>query len=364
MNFFKSIFIKKEIPINSYTDFWNWFEQNEKKFYKVLKKQGDINKVFFNELAPKLDKLKDGFWFLAGMCDENTAELILTADGVIKNIVFVEELVQFAPQMKYWKITALKQPSSIDEVGIELDGYKFDESTIEFYSNVNKHLPDEIDITITHKDFCEENRIEITNGIYLALDIFLGELTSATSIDNIEIINPKDATADLIPLKKLKPFLNWREKEFVEKYNSTKLHTEEDSYSGITATLDNGLPLVALINKGVLNWDCKASHPWIAVVEIKYDAKDNNGMPEELTYQLLNEIEDKILDKLKDYEGYLYVGRQTADSIREIYFACVEFRRPSKTLFEIQKEYLNQIELDFDIYKDKYWQSFNRFISY
>ena len=27
----------------------------------------------------------------------------------------------------------------------------------------------------------------------------------------------------------------------------------------------------------------------------------------------------------------------------------------------LEKEYKNKIELDFDIYKDKYWQSFNRF---
>ena len=86
-------------------------------------------------------------------------------------------------------------------------------------------------------------------------------------------------------------------------------------------------------------------------------------MPNSLTYDLLNEIEDKIMLELKDSDGYLNIGRQTADSVREIYFACIEFRKPSKVLHRIKKEYSNKIELDFDIYKDKYWQSFNRFIS-
>ena len=66
--------------------------------------------------------------------------------------------------------------------------------------------------------------------------------------------------------------------------------------------------------------------------------------------------------ELKDSDGYLNIGRQTADSVREVYFACFEFRKPSKVLHTIKKEYQNKIKLDFDIYKDKYWQSFNRFI--
>jgi hypothetical protein len=362
MSFLKSLFNTKEQPINSYFDFWNWFEQNELKFYKALKDQGNVNKVFFDKLAPKLNELKDGFWFLAGMFDDNTAELILTTDGVIKNIVFVEELVESAPKMKNWKITALKQPSDLNQFGIEMDGYKFDESKMNFYSTDHKSMPDEIDITITHQDFNEENRAIMTNGVYLTLDNSLGELNSVTTIDNLNIINPKDATIDLIPLEKLKDFLTWREKEFVEKYQGLRHDTENDSYSSLEATLNNGLPLLAIINMDLLNWDRKASHPWIAVMEIKYDGKNNNGMPNDSTYQLLNEIEEKIMSELKDSDGYLNVGRQTADSVREIYFASIGFRKPSKVLHKIKMEYHDKIELDFDIYKDKYWQSFNRFL--
>lgn len=362
MSFFNSIFSAKEEPINSYSDFWNWFVQNEKKFHKVLKDQGNIKKVFFDKLAPKLNELQDGFWFLAGMYDDKTAELILTADGVIKNIVFVEELAQSAPKMDNWKITALKQPSDLNQFGIQMDGYKFDESKMNFYATVHTQMPDEIDITISHKDFSEENRAIMTNGIYLALDNSLGELNSVTAIDNVNIINPHDATSELIPLGKLKDFLTWREKEFVEKYQGFRHSTENDSYSGLEATLNNGLPLLAVVNTDLLNWEEKASHPWIAVMEIKYDGEDNNGMPNESAYQLLNEIEEKIMVELKDSDGYLNIGRQTADSVREVYFACIEFRKPSKVLHRIKKEYQSQIELEFDIYKDKYWQSFNRFM--
>ena len=126
--------------------------------------------------------------------------------------------------------------------------------------------------------------------------------------------------------------------------------------------MKNGLPLLAILNTDLLSWDSKASHPWIAVMKIKYDGKNNNGMPNNSTYHLLNEIEEKVMKELKDSDGYLNVGRQTAESVREVYFACIEFRKPSKILHRIKKEYKDKIDFDFDLYKDKYWQSFDRFI--
>ncbi|WKB82917.1 DUF695 domain-containing protein [Cellulophaga lytica] len=364
MSFLKSLFKSKEEPINSYEDFWKWFSKNQQAFYTVIKDKGNINKEFFEKLSSKLDQLKDGIWFLAGMFNDTTAELILTPDGVIKNIVFVEELVAAAPEIKNWKITALKQPSDLGKFGIEMDGYTFNESKMQFYATEHSSMPDEIDITITHEDYTEDNKAIMTNGVYLALDHSLGELNSVTKIDNVSIIAPQNATSELVPFKKLKDFLIWREKEFVEKYKGLRHNTENDKYSGLEATLNNGLPLIAVVNTDLLAWDSKASHPWIAVMEIKYNGENNNGMPDSKTYELLNQIEEKVTAELKDSDGYLNVGRQTAESVREVYYACTDFRQPAKIFHKITKEYTPQIEINTDIYKDKYWQSFNRFIAH
>ena len=67
------------------------------------------------------------------------------------------------------------------------------------------------------------------------------------------------------------------------------------------------------------------------------------------------------MEQLKDFEGYLNVGRQTADSVREIYFACNDFRKPSIVMSELKEAYKNKIEMDFELYKDKYWKSFDRY---
>lgn len=361
MSLLKNIFGKKDSPIRSYEDFWNWFQDNERVFFNAVKQHADIEKEFFNKLSPKLNELKDGFFFLTGMYADDTAELVITADGTVKNIVFAEELVNAAPQIKGWKFTALKTGMDIKNVSIEMAGYKFASENLSFYANEFGAYPDEIDITAVHTEFNEENKDTVANGVYIFLDNYLGELEFATIIDNLTVEGKAGAQKELIPIEKLKDFLNWRQKEFIEKHEGLRHNTENDEYAMLEAELENGNALLAVINTDILNWDGKASHPWILNVEIKYHGENNNGMPDAKTYKLLEEIENKISDQLKDFEGYINIGRQTANSVREIYFACNDFRKPSKVLQKIQDAYSSKVEISFDIYKDKYWKSFDRF---
>ncbi|HET9486266.1 MAG TPA: DUF695 domain-containing protein [Chryseosolibacter sp.] len=361
MNLLKTIFGTKDDPIKSVEEFWAWFQKNERAFYKVVKQNGDIENDFFNKLSPKLNELKDGFFYLNGMCNDDTAELIITPDGAIKNIVFVEELIHSAPRIDGWRFTALKPALDIKDVNVEMDGCRFHSGNISFYSNDLPGYPDEIDITIVHNDLTNENRSTIVNGTYIFLDNLLGEYNFVTTIDNLAIVRRDEAKKELVPIGKLKEFLIWREKEFVEKYEGVRYHADHAHYAGLEAELENGNPLVAIINTGLLEWDSKASHPWILSIEVKYDGSDNRGMPDEAICRLLDEIETSISDELKDFDGFLRVGRQTANNCREIYFACRDFRKPSKVLHKVKGDYIEQIDMDFDIYKDKYWQSFNRF---
>lgn len=360
MSILKQLFSPKQKPIENYNDFWKWFQENEKTFFKAVKSHKNIEKEFFDKLSPKLDELKDGFFYLTGMLNDNTVELILTADGTIKNIVFVEELVKSAPVIQGWTFTSLKPPLDIKNVRIHMAGYTFDSDTLSFYPNDHRDYPDEIDITIVHRDYNEHDKSSITNGTYIFLDNFIGELNSVTTIDNVKVIGKGQAEKELIPIEKLRDFLQWREKEFIEKYEGVLQNTDTAEFSILEAELESGKKLIATINTDILNWDKKASHPWLVTMEISYDGQSNNGMPDETTYQLLNEIEEKILEQLKDVDGYLNIGRQTADNLREVYFACKDFRKPSKVLYQLTKEFPH-LDIKYDIYKDKYWRSFNRF---
>ncbi|MFD2969272.1 DUF695 domain-containing protein [Sphingobacterium bambusae] len=361
MNISKGMSSENEGSEISYADFWDWFQNNEKTFFHVVQNGDNIESDFFDKLSPKLEELHEDLFFVTGMYDQATAELILTADGCTKNIVFIEEIVAQAPKIEGWRFTALKPAEDIKDVGINMGGYQFHDANLFFYSNDYPDYPDEIDISIIHDELTEENEEQIIKGAYIFIDNYLGELGCLENIDSIKVISRADAEKELVPIAKLKDFLIWRQKEFVEKYEELRYDTTNDNYSSLTAELNNGLPLFAIVDATLLEWDGKASHPWILEVRIPYDGSQSNGLPDNEAYELLNKFEDELMLKLKDVDGYLNIGRQTADNMREIYFACKDFRKPSKVLHEQTKAYSDQLRVEYDLYKDKYWQSFERF---
>ena len=344
----------------AYNNFWTWFQENEKAFWSVVKNHKNVEEDFFDKMAPKLKEIKEGIFYVTGMCDDNTVELILTADGNTHNVVFVEELIAAAPKLFGWMFTALKPSLDVEDTNIEMAGHSFNAKNISFYANEHAEYPDEIDITIVHHDLNEKNSKAVQNGTYIFLDNYLGELDFLINIDTLKIVGPDNAQGELIPIEKLKSYLTWRQKEFVEKHEGVRYDTDNDSYSMLEATLKSGNKLLAIVNVELLKWDSKASHPWMATLILKYE-DDGNGMPDKADYELLNAIEDEIVNELKDFDGYLNIGRQTADGEREIYFACKDFREPSKKFYAIQQKYANRFEIEYDIYKDKYWTSFKRF---
>jgi len=368
MSFLKNLFGKKDASADkpkplSYSEFWSWFAQHEQAFLKAVQDRNSIEKEFFDPLSAKLAEIREGYFFLTGMPDKQTAELIFTPDGVIKNMVFAEELVAAAPAIGHWKFIALKPAIDIEHISIQMAGYDFHKDNMHFYFSNDPEYPDNIDITIVHDDFTEERKAPISNGCYIFLDNFLGELNFVNMIDMLRVSGRSSVEAgkELVPIARLKDYLIWREKEFIEKYEGTLRSDGEGNYSMLQAELESGNMLIAIINMDLLKWDSKASHPWIMTVEIGYDGNATGGMPDKGTMAKLEEIEEAILAQLKDADGYLNIGRQTAENVREIYFACKDFRKPSKVLHTLIQEHPGNLKISYDIYKDKYWQSFDRF---
>lgn len=361
MSFFDKILGKKQSPIDSYDDFWNWFLKNEKEFFNIVKSGQNIHAGFFDKLAPKLNEIHPGIYFLTGMFNDQTAELILTPDGAIKNIYVIEELVNAAPKIEGWKFTALKSASDIKDVGISYENFDFNKDNLKFYPNIHKGYPDEIDLTIVYDHFEESKKAAITNGVYIFLDNYLGELHSVTLIDKMNVTGSHEIAEELIPVEKLKDYLIWREKEFIEKYEGTRHDTENDGYGSFEGKTNEGGIILAVINTTLIEWDKKASHPWILIVEIPFKKTNESGMPDQETYKQLDKIEEEIMLSLPDSEGYLNVGRETANNKREIFFACKDFRKPPKVLDTLIKKHSKAFEISYEIYKDKYWKSFSHY---
>lgn len=344
----------------TYKDFWDWFLTKEKAFFEVVRNRKNIEDQFFDIIAPELAKINSGYYFLSGMRNEDTAELIITVEGDVKKIIFAEELIAAAPEMNHWKFTALKPETHIQNVGVRIGDSEFTKDNIYFYSNEIEGYPDEIDLAFVYEDFNEENRSAATTGICIFLDNFLGELNFATQIDTFTIIGKTEAQKDLVPIEKLKEFLLWREREFTEKYKDQQISVNDDQFSLFEGTLENGMPLMATVNASLLNYEAKASYPWISVLKISYDGSDNEGFPRENDYNAMNAIEDRAVELLRPEDGNLYIGRETGDHSKSIYFAGKDFRKASKVLDQIIKQH-PEYTISLEIYKDKYWQSFERY---
>lgn len=345
-----------------YANFWNWFQQHEKAFFAAVKNQENLEEDFFDKLSPQLDTIKESIYFLAGMSGENTAELIFTPDGNIKNIVFTEELVASAPSLANWKFTALKQPAADgDSFSIDMSGFSFSGDNLSFYVNESAEYPELIDLSVVYDGFDEEEKYTVSNGVYIFLDNYLGELNAVTLIEHLTVIGPDDAQKPCLAICELQAYLLQREQAHLKKYATFRKDTENDSYAGLEATLNNGLPALAVVNTSLLAWDSKVSHPWIVKIEIGYDGSHNNGLPDSAAYEVLDDLESDVMLELKDVDGYLNVARETADSLRTIYFACADFRKPSKTLHAVAAKYASQFSVKYDIYQDKYWQTFKKF---
>jgi hypothetical protein len=75
-----------------------------------------------------------------------------------------------------------------------------------------------------------------------------------------------------------------------------------------------------MANTTVLEWNDKA-HPWVLKIEIRYEGKDTHGLPNPEDSHLMNAFEEELNTILIDTEGYLNIGRETADNLREILHA-------------------------------------------
>ncbi|QHH98121.1 DUF695 domain-containing protein [Acinetobacter dispersus] len=348
---------------NSYAEFWQWFQKHQYDFHRIVeaRDQDKIQEDFFDKLWAELASVHDGIFFLVGMADEHTAELILTPDGVIRNIIFVEELIAAAPEITGWKFTALKPASEIHQTCIGMHDHEFSQDTLSFYLKDHPEYPDEIDLFVVHDEYNEAQKSEFLQGVYIFLDNYLGEYDSVTKLDQVSVQSKQDAEKELMPIANLKKILTLKNSEISRFDKVIRSNTDEDEYISLEGETNDGLPLIAILNSTLLEWDKKASHPWMMIIEIRYGGENFNGMPPSNQYELLESVEQALVAELKDVDGYLNIGRETGNHLRTIYLACKDFRKPSKVIDQIIQNHEDNFEIEVSFFKDKYWRCLSKF---
>lgn len=347
--------------INDIPGFWTWFRSHESAFRKIVLQQDDIVTKVFDPVSEALSRLHPNVLLLCGALADNTVDLVFTADGALHVIPFIEQLVAAAPKIKGWQFTALKPPMVFAGMAIVIEETSFTADDISFFANHSDAQPDLIDITVVHKDYDPGRQELFAHGCFIVLDHVLGELAFATQIDRVRIAGPEQEQQDLIPLQKLPEYLKWREKEFIERYDGIRRDDEDDAYRGLEAKTEEGLPVIAMVNATLLDWDAPASHPWILEVEYEYDGAAANGMPDEHTQGTLETLEDELREKLTDISGFLFVARETGANRRSLLIACKDFRFPAAVMRAQAVTPRDGITIQYNITKDKYWNRFDMF---
>lgn len=353
MSFLKKLFGNqvKEIETleieKEYQKFWDWFAQNEKKFKTIIETQDNVVDNFIEVIAPKLKALNLNFNMLAGGRPGSATEFIVTPDGVLKAVPFVEDFIACAPSIEGWSFLACKNASK--GIALRMGDFELSEDTISFVPLLKEGYPDYIALRFIVEAYTPENEDELGNALYIFLDNYIGEMLTMTEIDHLEVRGQDAIEGELIPISKLEDYLNFRSKEFVEKYDGIKRDSDLDNYVVMEMSNEDGVYLVTL-NKTFLLWEKKMSYPWVIRIDIPYKT-EGSGMPNSKDVALMDEIEDL----LSESGLVLTVARETGGGERNLYLATQDFRAASKEVYNTLSLYNNRLEASYRLYKDKYW---------
>jgi hypothetical protein len=344
------------------TAFWQWFGENEHRFRKLEKNDSDQALSFLEELIQQMQPFDPYLKALAGPDNNGNFELIITSDGDIALFSKVEELVNAAPPVPYWVFTAHKPALGFEGISIDLYGLQFSTETTSFYPVVLDDYPDEVNIVLTHNGYTKDLDDHFQAGGMIYLENGLGEVNTATKIDNYETgpVPDADKGVEIIPISKLHEYLNWREKEFVEKYESVP-DERPDTYHLLEAEDRDGKKMLLTVNMDCRYWDKKPAYSWLLQVNINYTG-DANGFPTEEQLIALQTLEEEIFSLLPE-DRTILAGNKTYDNCRNIYFYVSDYKATAVLMNRFIENKATSYEILFFIRRDKYWRIMEQYFN-
>jgi hypothetical protein len=197
--------------MNKEKEFWNWFKENNAKYFFLNQVEDEEEKQRLLDLfLKKLHQYSTGLYFLIGGHPDEEQDLIITAEGNKEFFSKVEELVKAAPKLKDWNIIAFKPPVEEGFI-ITHKGIEFDPNKMWFVSLENEEDLTSIGLKIYFEDFSNDREKDFLMGAYLVLDNILGEKSSTLDIDYVEVhIVPTNRDEEgLIELTELPSYIKW-----------------------------------------------------------------------------------------------------------------------------------------------------------
>jgi hypothetical protein len=342
--------------------FWQWFVDNEHRFREHEKNDSDQALSFLEELIQEMQPFNSYLKALAGPDSNGNYELIITSDGDIALFCKVEELVNAAPPVPNWLFTAHKPALGFESISIDLYGLQFTTATTSFYPIVQEKYPDEVNIVLTHTGYDKELDDHFQAGGMIYLENGLGEVNTATKIDNYETgpLPAEDKGIEVIPISKLNEYLNWREKEFVEKYESVP-EERPDTFHLLEAEDKDGKKMLLAVNMECRYWDKKPAYSWLLQVNINYTG-DETGFPFEEQLMAMQTLEEEMFTLLPE-DRTILAGNKTYDNCKNIYFYVSEYKTTAALLNQFVENKETPYEILFFIRRDKYWRTMEQYFN-
>ena len=200
--------------MNTITNFWNYFQQNNFVFLLLNEIPKDQLKIHFDKLIEILHQYNKNLDLIIKN-KKNGAELIITANGNPYLFKEVELLVHHAPVVERWKITAFLQPEmNIEKYEngtdkpLEYYGITLRISEMYFIPLENPNKPTDLGIKVLLKNYIvHKDNPRLREAVYVHIEHLIGEKAFANDIAFIEIGQLEGDSESQIELYNLKSYI-------------------------------------------------------------------------------------------------------------------------------------------------------------
>ncbi len=184
------------------TQFWLWFERNSERFLHLTHLRTKKEFVYwFDELqmhAMAYSKLLGVDLYLP---KPGKGQLTITTHGKAAGFHKAEQLVKFAPELKNWKILALRQPSPLDTITgwVGLKGGIALADT--WFQPAKEVIPGIYPIRAYVDYILPGKEWNVREQVMLLIELLLGEKVAAINLDLLEV----DSRCNASKRQKLRP---------------------------------------------------------------------------------------------------------------------------------------------------------------
>ena len=180
--------------MNTISNFWNYFQQNNFVFLLLNEIPNDELKFHFYKLIEILHQYNKDLELIIKN-KTNGAEIIITANGNPYLFKEVELLVHHAPVLKHWKITAFLQPETNltkyengTDKPLEYYGITLRISEMYFIPLENPNKPTDLGIKVLLKNYIiHKDNPRLREAVYIHIEHLIGEKAFANDITFIVI---------------------------------------------------------------------------------------------------------------------------------------------------------------------------------